>query len=103
MHASVAEVSVDQPVETVLGHESLELAQVGGEMVGWDGGVLPAGPGGVAGRGAATQTGAVFADTPQKRGGRSGDDERVEAIGVGDEPSCGIDGVGFGVAGGFDE
>ena len=103
MHASVAEVSVDQAVEAVLGHESLELAQVGGKMVGWDGGVLPAGPGGVAGRGAATQTGAVFADTPHKPGGRSGDDERVEAMGVGDEPPGGVEGVGFGVTGGLDE
>ena len=39
VHAAVAEVAVDETVDLVLGQQRLELAQVGAEVLGRDGGV----------------------------------------------------------------
>ena len=85
VHAAVAEVPVDQPVEAVLAHQRVELAQVGRQVLGRDGGVLPARPGRRAGGRAAAEPGAVLADAPQRARSRAGDDRRVEAAGVGDQ------------------
>ena len=45
MHAAVAEVPVQEPVDVELLHEGGEVAQVRAEVFGRDGCVLEAGPG----------------------------------------------------------
>ena len=66
VHAAVAEVAVVGGLQAVGGQQGVEGAQVLGEAVHGDGGVLPAGPGLAAVRGAGGQARALLTDAPQR-------------------------------------
>ena len=84
VHAAVAEVAVGNAVQRALLEERVEVAQVGAELGGRHGGVLPAGLRGSAQR-TGRQAGAVLADPPQRQLLRDvGDDPVRYAGGAGD-------------------
>ena len=87
----------------MLGQQRGEITQVRAQVRGRDGGVLPAGPGRCARRGAAAQARAVLADAPQGPRRGAGDHQRVQAVGVGDEPLGRGARLGLGIAGGLHE
>src|ERR1700728_3405578 len=103
MHAPVTEVTVDEPVQFVLAHQGIEVAQVLRQVLRRDGRVLPAWPGRLARRGSSAETGTVLADAPQRLGRGAGDDGGVETAGVRDEPRGGIVRLRLRVPGGLNE
>ena len=109
VHAAVAEVPVQEAVDVVLLHEGGEVAQVGTEVLGWDGRVLEAWPcllvaaARAVRRGASAQARTVGADPPQGRGlipWRV--DDRVDGSRVGAQGACALEGGGDVFAGGAD-
>ena len=109
VHAAVAEVPVQEAVDVVLLHEGGEVAQVGTEVLGWNGRVLEAGPcllvaaACAVRRGASAQARTVGADPPQGRGlipWRV--DDRVDGSRVGAQGACALEGGGDVFAGGAD-
>ena len=109
VHAAVAEVPVQEPVDVELCHEGGEVAQVCAEVFGRDGRVLEAGPGllvaaaSAVRRGASAQARTVGADPPQGRGLGSGRvHDRVDGGRVGAQGACALQGGGDVFAGGAD-
>ncbi len=72
VHAAVTEMPVGDAGQPVTGDQGFELPQVRPQLLGRDGGVLPARPALASGRGVRGQPGAVLADPPDRRGGRAG-------------------------------
>ena len=90
MHAAVAEVAVGNAVQRALLQERVEVAQVGAQLGGRYGGVLPAGLGGP-GQRTGRQAGTVLADPPQcELLGDVGDDAVRHTGGAGDLGGAGL-------------
>jgi len=65
--AALTEVAVEQSVPVVAGQQGSEVAQIIGQPLGWDGRVLPSGPGLAALGTARGKPSAPLADTPDGR------------------------------------
>lgn len=104
VHAPVAEVPERCRGHAVGVDELVEPGQVGAELVGWDGGVLPTRPRGRVGRRPAGQAGAVLSDAPQPclRGRVRDHGRRICDVRVRERLSARVDVLGV-VAGEFDE
>ncbi len=103
MHAAVAEVPVGDALQPVLVEQRLEGTQVAAQALHGDGGVLPAGMGGMTVAGPGREPRAVLPDPPQRRRlGRLGDHEGVQGGGVCQHPPCLVDDLGHAVPGQLD-